>query len=331
MEEQAVISLRDNLARAEWARTKASLKLPVIAAPMFLVSGPELVVACCRAGVIGSFPTINARSPESLDEWLAAIQSELAGCSDAAPPAANLVVHRSNPRLADDLAVVARRRVPLVIASVGDPRPVIERVHDYGGLVFADVASEKHARRAAASGVDGLILLCAGAGGNTGWLSPFSFVPAVRRFFAGPLAVAGGIADGRAIRAAEMLGADIAYLGTRFITARESMASDEYRAMLIESGIDDIQLTDALTGIPGNFLRRSLERAGVDTKKGEDAGGVDIIRKLETLKAWKHVWSAGHSVFGVGKVQTASEIVAELRAEYADAQEQKARVDSTRA
>lgn len=319
MDQLAVKQRPDDRKRIKWDAITSGLQLPAIAAPMFLVSGPDLVVACCRAGVIGSFPTVNARSPEILDQWLASIKADLHGERGAAPPAVNLVVHRSNPRVADDLAVVARHRIPLVIASVGDPRPVIDRVHDYGGLVFSDVASEKHARRAVQAGVDGLILLCAGAGGNTGWLSPFSFVPAVRRFFSGPLAVAGGIADGRAIRAAEILGADLSYLGTRFIAARESLASDEYRQMLFESGLDDIQLTNAVTGIPANFLRLSLERTGFNLKGGQRGGDFDVIRELDALKAWKHIWSAGHSVFGVDKVQTAAEIVAELRAEYLQA------------
>ncbi len=317
MDQFAVAQQPDDHERiANWDAIKRRLQLPVIAAPMFLVSGPDLVVACCRAGIIGSFPTVNARSPEILDQWLTAISADLRNDSGAAPPAVNLVVHRSNPRVADDLAVVAQHRIPLVIASVGDPTPVIDCVHGYGGLVFSDVASEKHARRAAEAGVDGLILLCAGAGGNTGWLSPFSFVPAVRRFFSGPLAVAGGIADGRAIRAAEVLGADVSYLGTRFIAARESLASDEYRKMLFESGLDDIQLTNAVTGIPANFLRLSLKRAGFNATGAQRTSDFDVIRELDALKAWKHIWSAGHSVFGVEKAQTASEIVAELRAEY---------------
>lgn len=320
MDQLALKPRLDDLERiGNWDAIKSRLQLPVIAAPMFLVSGPDLVVACCRAGIIGSFPTVNARSPEILDQWLSAISVDLRDDSGAAPPAVNLVVHRSNPRVADDLAVVAQHRIPLVIASVGDPRPVIDRVHGYGGLVFSDVASEKHARRAVEAGVDGLILLCAGAGGNTGWLSPFSFVPVVRRFFSGPLAVAGGIADGGAIRAAEVLGADLSYLGTRFIAARESLASDEYRNMLFDSGPDDIQLTDAVTGIPANFLRLSLERTGFNAAGGRRADNFDVIRELDALKAWKHIWSAGHSVFGVAKAQTASEIVAELRAEYLQA------------
>lgn len=305
-----------SVASEGWATIRRRLRLPVIAAPMFLVSGPEMVVACCRAGIIGSFPTVNARTPQILDEWLTRITSELKDEPDAPPPAANLIVHRSNPRLAEDLAVVVRHRLPMVIASVGDPGSVLSQVHDYGGVVFTDVASERHARRAAEAGVDGLILLCAGAGGNTGWLSPFSFVAAVRRFFSGPLAVAGGISDGRSIRAVEELGADLSYLGTRFIAARESMASEEYRDMLIRSGPDDILLTKSVTGIPANFLRPSLEKAGIDVEGRTAPAKFDVIRDLDALKAWKHIWSAGHSVIGVERVQTVAEIVAELEAEY---------------
>ena len=239
---------------------RTQLKLPVLVGPMFLVSGPDLVIACSQAGVAGSFPTLNARSTAILDQWLARITAELQ--PDAAPYAANLIVHPTNTRLAEDVDLVVKHKSPLVIASVGHPGRVVAAVKSYGGLVFSDVASLKHAQRAAETGVDGLILLCGGSGGNTGWLNPFAFVTAVRKFFAGPLVLAGAISNGRLIHVAEELGADFAYVGTPFIAATESMAADDYRQMLIDSNADDIQLTAEVTGLPANMLRKSLERSG---------------------------------------------------------------------
>ncbi|MDP6406642.1 MAG: nitronate monooxygenase [Alphaproteobacteria bacterium] len=293
---------------------RQDMRLPVIAAPMFLVSGPELVIACCKAGVIGSFPTVNARTPEDLDAWLTRIDGELAAAPNAAPPAANLVVHRTNPRRDDDLAIVVEHKIPLVIASVGSPAAVVEPIHAYGGLVLADVASLKHARQAIEVGVDGLILLCAGAGGNTGWLNPFAFVPEVREFYDGPLVVAGCIGDGRAIRAIETIGADFAYIGTRFIAASESQASAENRQMLVESSADDIQLTDAVTGIDANFLRPSLEASGYT--KSHDGEGFNVIKETTAMKAWKDVWSAGQGVGFTKSVAPVADIVAELESGY---------------
>lgn len=304
---------------------RARLAIPVIAAPMFLVSGPELVIACCQAGVLGSFPTLNARTTALLDEWLTRIESALAGSPHAAPFAANLIVHRTNPRLTEDVDVVVAHRVPWVIASVGDPRPVIARVHAYGGKVIADVASISHARRALAAGVDGLILLTAGAGGNTGWMNPFAFVTAVREFYDGPLALAGAISRGSLVDVAERLGADFAVIGTPFVATRESMASEAYRQMLVDATADDIVLTSAVTGIPANMLRPCLERAGMLTPKGSGAtpasqaahaGGFDLTKEMETLKAWRDVWSAGHGVGDIHDVPPVAARVAALREDY---------------
>lgn len=309
---------------ADVARLRERLTLPVIAGPMFLVSGPDLVVACSRAGVIGSFPTLNARTTAVLDEWLARITADLAATPGSAPFAANLIVHPTNPRVAEDLDLVVRHRAPLVIASVGNPAPVIEKVKGYGGLVLSDVASLKHARRAAETGVDGLILLCAGAGGNTGWLSPFAFLTAVREFFDGPIILAGAISRGHLIHVAEELGADLAYMGTSFIVTRESMASDDYRDMLVRSGADDILLTAEVTGIPANMLRPSLERIG--WKPGEKhEGGFSLMKELETFKAWRDIWSAGHGVGDVKAVESVAELVGRLRAEYEAARSRPAR------
>lgn len=297
-------------------RLKSQLALPVIVAPMFLVSGPDLVIASSRARVMGSFPTLNARTPALLDEWLTRIGDELGSSPGAAPFAANLIVHRTNPRAADDLAAVVRHRVPIVIASVGSPASVVEAVKGYGGVVFADVASLRHAHRALEAGVDGLILLTAGAGGNTGWMNPFAFVTAVREFFAGPLVLAGAISRGRLVQVAEALGADFAYMGTHFIAARESMAADDYRDMLMSSNADDILLTDEVTGIPANMLGPSLKRAGFRRAPGEPARGFDVTKELMTMKAWRDVWSAGHGVGDVRRAASVAELVEELRADY---------------
>ena len=309
------------------SRFRDRLGLPLIAAPMFLVSGVELVVAACRNGVIGSFPTVNCRTTEQLEQWLAEIEGRLQRHSDAsgqpaAPICANLIVHRSNARLAQDLAVLLRHKPEIVITSVGSPAPVIGPLHDAGALVFADVASIRHAERAIAAGADGLVLLTAGAGGQTGWLNPFAFVRAVRAFFDGPLVLAGGIADGHALRAAEALGCDLAYMGTKFIATRESMADIRYKEMLAASSADDVLLTSAFTGLQTNMLRPSIEAAGLDPDHLPPRGAIDIGKDIDigarenSPRRWKDVWSAGHSVSGVTEVLSADEMIARTRAEY---------------
>lgn len=295
--------------------------LPIIVAPMFLISGPELVTACCKAGVIGSFPSINARTPELLEDWLADIETALAAARAArpeqtvAPYAVNLIMHASNSRRDTDLAILVRHRVSLVIASVGNPEPAISAIHDYGGKVFCDVATVKHARRAIAAGVDGLILLCAGAGGHTGWINPFAFLREVRCFFDGPIVLAGGITDGRAIRAAQLLGADGVYMGTRFLAAKESLASEDYKHTLAISSADDIVLTTAVTGMPGNFLRSSLERYGLYSEP-ESGQTFRIPGQESEGKRWRDIWSAGHGVGTVRTVEPAAEIVRTLIEEF---------------
>ena len=295
------------------------LRLPLIAAPMFLVSGPALVIAACRAGVIGSFPTANCRTIAELDAWLAEIGAATEGCAPFCP---NLIVHRSNPRVADDLAAVLRAKPEMVITSVGSPEPVMKPLKDAGCLVLADVASVRHAQKAVAAGVDGLVLLTAGAGGQTGWLNPFVFVRAVRAFFDGPLVLAGGINDGHALRAAEALGCDLAYMGTKFIATRESMADVRYKQLLVASTADDILLTTAFTGLQTNMLRRSIEAAGLDPDNLPQRGAIDIGKDIDIgarenrPKRWKDIWSAGHSVSGVTEVLTVDEMVARTLAEY---------------
>lgn len=306
---------------------RARLRLPLIAAPMFLVSGVALVVAACRSGVVGAFPTANCRSAAELARWLAEIGDGLRRAADetgaaAAPFSANLIVHRSNRRLAEDLAVLLRHAPELVITSVGSPAAVVGPLHDAGALVFADVASLRHAERALEAGADGLVLLTAGAGGQTGWLNPFAFVRAVRKFFAGPLVLAGGVADGHALFAAEALGCDLAYMGTKFIATRESLADARYKAMLVESTADDVLLTRAFTGLPTNMLRPSILAAGLDPahlpERGplDVAGDIDVAAREARPKRWRDIWSAGHSVSGVDAVLGAGELVERTLEEY---------------
>jgi nitronate monooxygenase len=294
---------------------------------MFLVSGVELVVAACRNGVIGSFPTVNCRSPEQLDGWLTEIGQRLQRHAEtsgkpAAPVCPNLIVHRSNARLEADLAVLLRHRPEIVITSVGSPAPVLAPLHDAGALVFADVASIRHAERAVEAGADGLVLLTAGAGGQTGWLNPFAFVRAVRGFFAGPVVLAGGIGDGHALRAAEVLGCDLAYMGTKFIATPESMADPRYKAMLVASSADDILLTTAFTGLQTNMLRPSITAAGLDPDDLPQRGAIDIAEDIDIgarerrPARWRDIWSAGHSTSGVTAVLPVDELVARTLAEY---------------
>ena len=296
------------------AKLRARLRLPVIVAPMFLVSGPDLVLAATRAGVIGAMPSLNSRTNELLEAVMEGIRTALPGIPDAAPWAINLIAHATNKRLGPDLETCVRYEVPIVISSVGSPKTIIDRVGSYGGLVFSDAGSVRHARRAAEAGVDGLILLCAGAGGNTGWLNPFGFVSEVRRFFDGPVMLAGSISRGNHLHAAEMMGADLAVVGTSFIAASESMASDGYRDMLARSGADDIVLSSELTGIPANMLRESMERAGF--VPGSHRVGFDVDSEIQTFKAWKDIWAAGHGVGDVPGEEPLATIVERFRREY---------------
>ena len=309
------------------ARVRDRIALPLIAAPMFLVSGIELVVAACRNGVIGAFPTVNCRSPEQLDAWLSEIEDRLKRHAEAqgrpaAPICPNLIVHRSNARLNDDLNVLLRHGCEIVITSVGSPGPVVKPLHDAGALVFADVASIRHAKRAIATGADGLVLLTAGAGGQTGWLNPFAFVRAVRAFFDGPIVLAGGISDGHALRAAQALSCDLAYMGTKFIATRESMADKRYKAMLVESSADDIVLTTAFTGLETNMLKPSIVAAGLDPESLPARGTIDIGKDIDVAarearpKRWRDIWSAGHATSGVAEVLSVDELVARTAAEY---------------
>jgi nitronate monooxygenase len=292
------------------------LRLPVIAAPMFLVSGPELTIEACKAGVLGTVPAANARPASAFAAWLERIEAELAAAPDAAPYGVNIAAHRTNERFDEDMATILRHQVPVVITILGKPDKVVEAVHGYGGIVLHDAATERHARNAMAAGVDGIIALAGGAGGHTGWQNPFSLVREIRRFWDGCLILAGAISDGYGVRAAEILGADLAYMGTRFAATAESRAQPDYKQMMVDSRAGDILATDRITGVTANYLRASLEAAGHDITKllaGEAPAPSEI---LESAKAWRDLWSAGHGVTLIDDVPTTAALVERLEAEY---------------
>ncbi|MEM9529938.1 MAG: nitronate monooxygenase [Pseudomonadota bacterium] len=303
------------------ANLRSRLSVPAICAPMFLVSGPELVAAACRAGVIGAFPFPNARTLETLETWLATLTEQITANPKAAPFAANLTTHRTYDRLEAEIALIAKYQPEVVITALGGPAPVLDTVHSYGGIVIADVSTIPLARKAVARGVDGLALVSAGAGGHTGSLNGLAFVTAVREFFDGIVVLAGGIGNGAGIRAAEVAGADLAYLGTRFIVADESLASDEYRDMVVAATPDDLVATDRISGALAYYLRASLEKMGVDPDNPGSGSGFDLSASQDKIKAWRDVWSAGHGVGSVTRREPAGAIVAQLEAEYAAAAE----------
>lgn len=290
------------------------LRLPAIAAPMFLVSGLEMVLAACKGGMIGSFPANNARTLDILDDWMGQINKALP--ADAPPWAINIMVHRSYSRWEEEMELVLKHKPPIVITALGSPSAVIDAVHAYGGLVYADVNSVSFARKAAATGVDGLILIGAGAGGHTGQISGFAFAPAVREFFDGTLVLGGAIGSGRAIRAAQMLGADMAYLGTRLIACSESLAVAGYKQMLIEAGAEDIVLSAALTGIPANWLKASLMAAGYDGEGLKAKAQIDLGRPEDAAARWRDVWSAGQGAGEVHAIEPLAQIIDDLARDY---------------
>jgi nitronate monooxygenase len=296
-------------------KIKSRMVLPAIAAPMFLVSGPETVIAACKAGVIGSFPGPNARTSDELRQWLTQITSSVG--ADDAPWAFNMITHSSYGRFDEEIALVEEFQPDLVVTALGGPHRVTQQVHQYGGLVFADVTSPKFARKALDKGADGLVLVCAGAGGHTGEYAMLPFIDEVRSFFDGPLIVGGGIGSGRAIRAVENLGADFAYLGTRFLATQETMISQAYREMVWQSSMEDLVASRAITGALGNWMRASLEAAGISIEEMQTAAKLDFSGDMHAgSKAWKHVWSAGQGVGGITKPETIAAVVATLLSDY---------------
>jgi len=300
------------------------MRIPLIAAPMFLVSGPELVLAACRAGIAGAFPAPNARTLETLDAWLSQVVEGHGRAREAAPGrvgpwALNLVTHSSYDRLSAELERVDRYRPPIVITALGSPARVVPHVHAYGGAVFADVSSLALARKAAATGVDGLVLVSAGAGGHTGKVSPFAFVQTVREFYDGLIVLGGSIGHGGAVRAAELIGADLAYAGTPFIVAEESLAVPAYRQMVVRATFEDLVLTRTFTGADAWYLRESIVAAGLDPEALVGKERMDWSNSQGQLKAWKDIWSAGQGVGHIRAVETVAAIVDRYAAEYEDA------------
>lgn len=303
-------------------KLRKAVRIPVIGAPMFLASGVDLVIAQCRAGIIGTFPTLNARKQEELDCWLTRIKEGLGTAETEtgrrpAPYGVNLIVHDSNPRLSEDLEVIAAHRVPLVITSLSQPGTVVERVHAYGGLVFHDVISARHARKAADAGVDGLILVCAGAGGHAGRLSPFALTAEVRQFFDGALALSGTIANGGAVVAAEAIGCDFAYIGTLFLATKESMASDAHKDMVVAGTAADVVYSPMFTGTHGNYLAASIAAAGIDPEEAAFARPrpMDLAQRASKPKAWKDIYGAGQGIGSISKVLPVDEVVDQLDTE----------------
>lgn len=303
------------------------LRLPVIGSPLFIISGPELVIAQCKAGIVGSFPALNARPAPMLEEWIVRIKTELADFERAtgkraAPFAVNQICHVSNDRLAHDIEVCARHEVPVIVTSLRAPKEVVDATHKYGGVVFHDIINIRHAKKAIDEGVDGLIPVCAGAGGHAGVLSPFALVAELRKFWNGPIALSGSIANGRSILAAQALGADYAYMGTRFIATREANAAEAYKRALTEAAGGEIVYTNLFTGVPGNYLRSSILAAGLDpenlpqsdkTKMNFGSGG------NTDKKAWRDIWGAGQGVGQIEDVPTVAELVDRLEREYIEA------------
>jgi len=301
------------------------LRLPVIGAPMFIVSTPRLVLAQCKAGIVGSFPALNARPAAQLDDWLAQITAELADHARAnpgarvAPFAVNQIVHGSNDRLERDMALCVKHRVPIIITSLRPPAEVVAAVHGYGGIVFHDVINLRHAEKAAAQGVDGIIAVCAGAGGHAGVQSPFALVKQIREIYPGTIILSGAMSTGGDVLAAQALGADLAYLGTRFIAAEEANAGVEYQQMLIDSRSEDIVYTSLFSGIAGNYLRASVARAGLDPDKLPEADKTTMnfgTGGNAEFKAWRDIWSAGQSVSGIHSVEPVEALVSRMEREY---------------
>lgn len=299
-----------------------SLRLPVFAAPMFLISGPDLVLAACRAGIVGAFPTPNARPIGQLDQWMRQITEGIAvardelGASRVGPWCANLVTHSSNTRLAEDLELVAKYKPPVVVTALGSPKPAIEVVHSYGGLVFADVISIGLAKKAVAAGADGLACVSAGAGGHTGFLSPFAFVSAIREFFDGHVVLGGGISDGWSVAGAIASGADFVYMGTRFIPTVESMAPDAYKQMVVDSSVDDLIVSAGITGTPASWLKPSLCANGLDPDNMPSTPDRQYDSNQTAGRKWLDVWAAGQGLGAVKAVEPVSKIVDQLALEY---------------
>ena len=308
------------------------LVLPAVAAPMFLISGPELVIACCKNGIVGTFPALNQRTSEGFEEWLIQIKTELSNWETetgkkATPFGVNLIVHPTNPRLEADVKLCVKHKVPLVITSLGVVSMVIDAIHSYGGIVFHDVIKKRHAEKAASAGVDGLILVAAGAGGHAGTINPMSLVAEIKKFFAKTILLSGCISTGRDIASAMQMGADLAYMGTRFINATESMAPKEYQEMIESAGASDVTYTAAISGVHANFLSKSLKAAGLTEEDLKKDIKIDFGKELDTeAKAWKTIWSAGQGVTAIENTMPVATLVEQLKSEFIIAIEEQAKL-----
>ena len=302
-----------------------SLSLPVIAAPMFLISGPKLVIECCKNGIIGTFPALNQRTTEGFEQWIIEIKTALKEFESetgkkAAPFGVNLIVHQTNPRVQADLAICIKHQVPLIITSLGAVPQLVGAVHSYGGMVFHDVIKKRHAEKATEAGVDGLILVCAGAGGHAGTLNPMPFVAEIKKFFKKTILLSGCISNGRDVASALQMGADLAYMGTRFINTKESKAPEDYRKMIIESGANDIVYTAAISGVSANFLRPSLEAMGISEEMLSRPKKIDFGNELSAMekeaKAWSTIWSAGQGVTNISDNPSVEDLIFSMKKEF---------------
>lgn len=311
------------------------LSLPAVAAPMFLISSPQLVIECCKNGIVGTFPALNQRTSEGFEEWLVEIKSALKTYEEetgkkAAPFGVNLIVHPTNPRLEADIKLCVKHKVPLIITSLGAVSQVVDAIHSYGGLVFHDVIKKRHAQKAAEAGVDGLILVAAGAGGHAGTLNPMPFVAEIKKFFDKTILLSGCISTGRDIASALQMGADLAYMGTRFINTTESKATPEYRKMIIDAGASDVVYTASISGVHANFLAASLKAAGITEEDLKKDVKIDFGKELDTeAKAWKTIWSAGQGSALIEDSSSVAELVSNLKTEFKDAIEEQIKVLET--
>jgi len=312
-----------------------TLSLPAIAAPMFLISGPKMVIECCKNGIVGTFPALNQRTSEGFEEWLIEIKTALADFEKdsgkkAAPFGVNLIVHPTNPRLEADVLLCVKHKVPLIITSLGAVAEVVDAIHSYGGLVFHDVIKKRHAKKAAGAGVDGLILVSAGAGGHGGTINPMTLIAEIKKFYDKTIILSGCISTGRDIASALQMGADIAYMGTRFINVEESKASDAYKKMIIESSASDVVYTASISGVHANFLGASLQAAGITEEDLKKDTKIDFGKEMNTeAKAWKTIWSAGQGVTTIDNVMPVSELVDTLKNEFKSAIEEQIKVLET--
>ena len=302
-----------------------SLSLPVIAAPMFLISGPKLVIECCKNGIIGTFPALNQRTTEGFEQWIIEIKTALKEFESetgkkAAPFGVNLIVHQTNPRVQADLAICIKHQVPLIITSLGAVPQLVGAIHSYGGMVFHDVIKKRHAEKATEAGVDGLILVCAGAGGHAGTLNPMPFVAEIKKFFKKTILLSGCISNGRDVASALQMGADLAYMGTRFINTKESKAPEDYRKMIIESGANDVVYTAAISGVSANFLRPSLEAMGISEEMLSRPKKIDFGNELSAMekeaKAWSTIWSAGQGVTNISDNPSVKDLIDLMKKEF---------------